>query len=114
MILLKTVKNLSAYGVPELKGSRIVRIVEKPKIAPSPYAVIGIYFYDNEVFRIIKTLRPSGRGELEITDVNNSYIRRKQMRYGILSGHWADAGESIESWFQANLLMQQAKKQKTC
>jgi len=111
MILLKAVENLSAYGVPEFKGDRIVRIVEKPKEAPSPYAVIGIYFYDAQVFKIIKTLKPSGRGELEITDVNNSYLRRKQMNYGILQGHWADAGESIDSWFEANLMMQKERKQ---
>ncbi|MEW6516908.1 MAG: sugar phosphate nucleotidyltransferase [candidate division FCPU426 bacterium] len=112
MILLKAVENLSAYGVPQFKGERIERIIEKPKKAPSPYAVIGVYFYDNAVFKIIKTLSPSGRGELEITDVNNSYLRRKQMAYGILKGHWADAGESIDSWFAANLLARETHQNK--
>ncbi|MCD4813030.1 NTP transferase domain-containing protein [bacterium] len=112
MILLKEVDNLSAYGVPQFKGDKIVKIIEKPKKAPSPYAVIGIYFYDRSVFKIIKTLKPSGRGELEITDVNNAYIRRKQMACGVLKGHWADAGESIDSWFEANLMARNEKKNK--
>lgn len=112
MILLKAVENLSAYGVPKFKGPKIERIIEKPKQAPSPYAVIGIYFYDHTVFQIVKTLKPSGRGELEITDVNNSYVRRGQMTHGILRGHWADAGESIESWFEANLMAREERRQK--
>lgn len=110
MILLKTVKNLSAYGVPKFKGDRIERIIEKPKKAPSPYAVIGIYFYDAAVFKVVKTLKPSGRGELEITDVNNSYLRRGHMAHGILRGHWADAGESIDSWFEANLMAREERR----
>lgn len=112
MILLKAVKNLSAYGVPKFRGGRIERILEKPKKAPSPYAVIGIYFYDASVFKIVKTLKPSGRGELEITDVNNSYLRRGQMAHGILHGHWADAGESIDSWFEANLMAREERRNK--
>ena len=110
MILLKKVGNLSAYGVPKFKGSRIEKIIEKPSCPPSPYAVIGIYFYHPSVFKIIKTLKPSGRGELEITDVNNAYLRRKQMTYGIVQGHWADAGESIDSWFEANLMAQKQRE----
>ncbi|MBN1595478.1 NTP transferase domain-containing protein [candidate division FCPU426 bacterium] len=112
MILLKAVENLSAYGVPQFKGERIIKIVEKPKAPPSPYAVIGVYFYDAQVFKIIKTLKPSRRGELEITDVNNHYIRRRQMQYGILQGHWADAGESIDSWFEANVMLQRERRLK--
>lgn len=112
MILLKAVDNLSAYGVPKFKGAAIEKIIEKPKKAPSPYAVIGIYLYDASVFRIIKTLKPSGRGELEITDVNNSYISKKRMHYGILPGHWADAGESIDSWFEANLMAREERKKR--
>ena len=104
MILLKAVANPSAYGVAEFAGERIARIVEKPKHPPSDLAVVGIYMYDAGVFRIIKTLKPSRRGELEITDVNNAYLKRRRMDYDVLPGHWADAGESIESWFQANLL----------
>jgi glucose-1-phosphate thymidylyltransferase len=105
MVLLKALDDPRSYGVPVFQGSRIVRIDEKPAKPASPYAVIGAYFYDPGVFKIIKTLKPSKRGELEITDVNNAYLRRGQMKYGILSGHWADAGESLESWFEANLLM---------
>lgn len=104
MVLLKELVDPRAYGVPEFKGSRIARILEKPKTPPSLYAVIGIYFYDGDVFRIIRTLKPSRRGELEITDVNNAYLRRRQLAHEVLRGHWADAGESIESWFAANLL----------
>jgi glucose-1-phosphate thymidylyltransferase len=74
--------------------------------------VIGIYFYDASVFKIVKTLKPSGRGELEITDVNNSYLRRGQMAHGILHGHWADAGESIDSWFEANLMAREERRNK--
>jgi glucose-1-phosphate thymidylyltransferase len=96
-ILLKEVENPKAYGVVELKNNKIVRILEKPKNPPSNLAVIGIYMYDNDVYKIIKTLKPSGRGELEITDVNNSYIRKKQMEYDTLDGWWSDAGETIDS-----------------
>ncbi len=109
MILLKEVENPSAYGVPEFKGERIDRINEKPKNPSSPFAVIGIYFYDASVFKIIKTLKPSRRGELEITDVNNAYLKRRQMTYEVLKHHWADAGECIDSWFQANLMARQQK-----
>lgn len=111
MVLLKELEDPRSYGVPVLQGSHIKEIVEKPKNPPSPYAVIGIYFYDPSVFKIIKTLKPSRRGELEITDVNNAYIRRKQMTYQVLKSHWADAGESIESWFAANLLAREQRCQ---
>lgn len=110
MMLLKEVDNPSAYGVPQFKGARVEKIVEKPKVPPSDYAVIGIYFFDPSVFKIIKTLKPSNRGELEITDVNNAYLRKKQMSYEVLKHHWADAGESIDSWYQANLMARQQKK----
>lgn len=109
MMLLKEVDNPKAYGVPQFKGSRIEKIVEKPKDPPSDFAIIGIYFYDASVFKIIKTLKPSKRGELEITDVNNAYINRRQMAHDVLKHHWADAGESIDSWFQANLMARQQK-----
>lgn len=108
-ILLKEVANPKAYGVPQFSGTRIEKILEKPKQPPSPYAVIGIYFYDSQVFNIINSLKPSARNELEITDVNNAYLRKKQMSYGVLQSHWADAGESIESWFAANLLAREQK-----
>jgi glucose-1-phosphate thymidylyltransferase len=112
MILLKEVENPRSYGVPLFKGKQILRIIEKPENPPSPYAVIGIYFYDETVFRIIKTLKPSKRGELEITDVNNAYLRRGRMSYGVLQDHWADAGESIDSWFQANLMAREMLSKK--
>ncbi len=103
MLLLHPVSDPKAYGVPSLRDGKIVKIVEKPRRPPSGYAVVGIYCYDAQVFRIIRTLKPSHRGELEITDVNNAYLRRHQMTYEVLRGKWADAGESIDSWFAANL-----------
>ncbi len=105
-ILLKEVTDPSRFGVPELRGDRIVRIEEKPKEPKSKYAVIGIYFYDQSVFDIIKTLKPSNRGELEITDVNNWYIERGVMTWDILEGWWADAG-TFESLIRSNNLVSQ-------
>ena len=101
-IIIKRVKNPKDYGVAELKGNKIIRIVEKPKRPKSNYAVLGIYMYDNQVFEIIRTLRPSRRGELEITDVNNAYIGRDSLTYSILEGYWADAGASIDALLEAN------------
>jgi len=100
-ILLKKVTDPQRFGVPELDGRRVVRIEEKPKEPKSDYAVIGIYMYDSEVFKIIKTLKPSGRGELEITDVNNHYLRQGRLGYGELAGYWTDAG-TFESLALAN------------
>lgn len=91
-ILLQQVPDPKRYGVAELYGNQIVSIEEKPKEPKSEYAVTGIYMYDSNVFDIIQTLKPSGRGELEITDVNNEYIARKQLTYDILKGWWTDAG----------------------
>ncbi len=101
-IMLKKVENPKDYGVAELKGKRIVNIIEKPKKPKSNYAVLGIYMYDNEVFDVIKTLKPSKRGELEITDVNNAYIKKGNLTYSILEGYWADAGASIDALLEAN------------
>ena len=98
MIFLKKVKNPREYGVAEISGRKVVNIVEKPKIPRSDLAVIGAYMYDNKVFDIVKTLKPSRRGELEITDVNNAYIREGLMTYEMLTGGWADAGESIDAY----------------
>ncbi len=103
-ILLKEVKDPQRFGVPTLDGRRVVRIDEKPKEPASSYAVTGIYFYDAQVFEIIKTLKPSGRGELEITDVNNAYIQKGQLTWDVLDGWWTDAG-TIESLFAANQLV---------
>jgi glucose-1-phosphate thymidylyltransferase len=91
-ILLKKVPDPQRFGVPEIDGDRIVRIQEKPKDPKSDFAVIGIYFYDNTVFDVIKTLKPSDRGELEITDVNNHYIEKGNMTWSELDGWWTDAG----------------------
>ena len=99
-ILLKEVPDPERFGVPVLDGDRVVRVVEKPEIPPSPYAVTGIYMYDQRVFDIIRNLRPSQRGELEITDVNNQYIEWDEMTYEILEGWWTDAG-TIESLLRA-------------
>ena len=105
-ILLKEVTDPQRFGVPELRGDQIVRIEEKPKKPKSNYAVIGIYFYDAAVFDIIKTLKPSNRGELEISDVNNRYIEKGLMTWGLLEGWWTDAG-TFESLLRANQLVAQ-------
>jgi len=105
-ILLKKVPDPQRFGVPMLKGDRITRIEEKPKQPKSQYAVIGIYLYDATVFEMIKTLQPSGRGELEITDVNNRYIEKGLMTWDILEGWWTDAG-TFESLLRANQLVAQ-------
>lgn len=91
-ILIQEVLDPQRFGVAELSGDMIVSIEEKPLEPKSNYAVTGIYMYDRRVFDIVKTLRPSGRGELEITDVNNAYIEAKQLTYDILQGWWTDAG----------------------
>jgi glucose-1-phosphate thymidylyltransferase len=105
-ILLKEVPDPERFGVPELNEDRIIRIEEKPREPKSQYAVIGIYLYDNDVFNIIKTLKPSRRGELEITDVNNGYIEKGLMTWDILEGWWTDAG-TFESLLRANQLVAQ-------
>jgi glucose-1-phosphate thymidylyltransferase len=103
-IFLKEVPDPERFGVPELRGDRVVRIEEKPRRPRSRYAVTGIYFYDAAVFDIIRTLKPSARNELEITDVNNWYIRHGRLRYAILDGWWTDAG-TFESLFRASQLV---------
>jgi len=102
-ILLKQVEDPQRYGVAELQGSNILSIEEKPQVPKSNYCVTGIYMYDSRVFNIIKTLKPSGRGELEITDVNNAYIAEGALSYAILNGWWTDAG-TFESLLKANEL----------
>ncbi len=103
-LLLKKVPNPQRFGVAQISDTRVIRIDEKPKKPESDYAVTGIYFYDATVFDIIRTLKPSGRGELEITDVNNAYIARGQLAYDILDGWWTDAG-TFESLSKANELV---------
>jgi glucose-1-phosphate thymidylyltransferase len=105
-ILLSRVEDtthLRHLGVPELDGDgRVRRIVEKPEDPPSEFAVTGIYFYDPSVFEVIPTLVPSGRGELEITDVNNWFVSQGTMEYDVLEGFWGDAGESIDAYYEVN------------
>lgn len=91
-ILLKEVQDPSRYGVPELEGDKIISIEEKPSHPKSQFAVTGIYMFDASVFGIIRTLKPSKRGELEITDVNNEYIKNGLLMYEKLQGWWTDAG----------------------
>ncbi|HEV2764282.1 MAG TPA: sugar phosphate nucleotidyltransferase [Pyrinomonadaceae bacterium] len=105
-ILLKKVPDPQRFGVPELDGRRVVRVEEKPQRPKSDYAVIGIYMYDSAVFDIIRTLKPSDRGELEITDVNNAYIERDEMTWDELEGWWTDAG-TFESLLHASNLVAQ-------
>jgi glucose-1-phosphate thymidylyltransferase len=103
-ILLKKVPDPNRFGVPELDGDRVLRIEEKPEDPKSDFAVIGIYMYDATVFDIVRTLKPSGRGELEITDVNNAYIERGTMTWEKLDGWWTDAG-TFESLLLASNLV---------
>jgi glucose-1-phosphate thymidylyltransferase len=103
-ILLKKVHDPQRFGVPELAGDRVIQIEEKPKNPKSDYAVIGIYFFDNTVFDVIKTLKPSDRGELEITDVNNHFINQGTMTWGELEGWWTDAGTFESLLYASNLV----------
>jgi glucose-1-phosphate thymidylyltransferase len=103
-IHLSPVENPQRFGVPVIEGDRIERIEEKPAKPASPYAVTGIYMYDSTVFEIIKSLKPSDRGELEITDVNNAYIERGEMTFEVLDGWWTDAG-TFESLLAATNLV---------
>jgi glucose-1-phosphate thymidylyltransferase len=100
-------EHLRHLGVPELDDGRVVKIHEKPEEPPSSFAVTGIYFYDPSVFEIIPQLEPSGRGELEITDVNNWFIDQGTMQYDILEGFWGDAGESIDAYYAVNDFVRQ-------
>ncbi len=103
-IFLKEVPNPHEFGVAVLEGDKVTGIIEKPDEPPTDFAVIGIYMYDNTVFDICSQLEPSARGELEITDVNNEYIRRGTMTYEILEGWWADCG-SFEALLKSNILV---------
>ncbi|MFD1885686.1 sugar phosphate nucleotidyltransferase [Paenibacillus wenxiniae] len=104
-LLLQQVQDPQRFGVAELEGERIVSIEEKPKNPKSDFAVTGIYMFDSQVFDIVKTLKPSDRGELEITDVNNAYITRGELSFDILQGWWTDAGTHA-SLARANELAQ--------
>ncbi len=108
-IFLKEVPDAQRFGVAEIKGNQILSIEEKPKKPKSKYAVTGLYIYDAGVFSVIQTLKPSGRGELEITDVNNDYVNKGKMGFSILDGFWSDAG-TFESLLKAGILVQKYKK----
>ncbi|MGH7803626.1 MAG: sugar phosphate nucleotidyltransferase, partial [Candidatus Binatia bacterium] len=103
-LLLKKVPDPERFGVPQLRGEKVVKIIEKPKKPPSRFAVTGIYFYDGTVFDRVRRVKPSKRGELEITDVNNLFIESDEMTYEILRGWWTDAG-TFESLHRASQLV---------
>lgn len=111
MIFLKEVPDARRFGVVEIKGGRILSIEEKPEKPKSNFAVTGLYMYDANVFDIIKTLKPSDRGELEITDVNNEYIRKGLMNFSILGGYWSDAG-TFDSLLRAGLMVKRHNAEK--
>jgi len=104
-LLLKQVEDPQRFGVVRFDGDRIAEIIEKPSDPPSDFAVTGLYLYDSDVFDICRTLKPSGRGELEITDVNNEYLRRGDLTHDVLDGWWTDAG-TFESLFRAMCLVE--------
>jgi glucose-1-phosphate thymidylyltransferase len=109
-LLLKQVPDPDRFGVAEIREGKVLGIEEKPKEPKSDYAITGIYFYDASVFDIIRTLKPSGRGELEITDVNNCYLREGQLACDILEGWWTDAG-TFESLMRASELVRREPAQ---
>jgi glucose-1-phosphate thymidylyltransferase len=108
-ILLSEVSDPQRFGVPVIEDDRIVRIEEKPATPKSSYAVIGVYMYDNRVFDIITTLKPSGRGELEITDVNNAYIEAGDLTWEVIDGWWTDAG-TFDSLLRASNLVAEMRE----
>jgi len=110
-IFLKKVPDAHRFGVAELNGDKVIGIEEKPREPKSSFAVTGLYIYSNNVFKIIKTLKPSARGELEITDVNNYFVNNGTMEYRILDGFWSDAG-TFESLLRAGVLIQKHSKNK--
>lgn len=102
-VLLKEVADPHHFGVARLENNKVVEIIEKPKDPPSNLAVIGCYFYDSNVWNILPNLKPSRRNELEITDVNNEYIKRECLSYGILNGFWLDSGSSFQHLLKASM-----------
>lgn len=108
-VFLKEVPDPQRFGVAEIKGNKIISIEEKPKAPKTNYAVTGLYMYDAGVFDIIKKLRPSQRGELEITDVNNEYIKNRSMTFSVLKGFWSDAG-TFDSLYRATTLLREKEQ----
>jgi glucose-1-phosphate thymidylyltransferase len=111
-VLLKEVPDPERFGVPEIVAERIIRIDEKPVVPKSTYAVTGVYFYDQRAFDYIRTLKPSARNELEITDVNNAYVEAGDLCYDILSGWWTDAGQFESLHLAANLVAAERERSK--
>ncbi|MFH1753249.1 MAG: sugar phosphate nucleotidyltransferase [Candidatus Omnitrophota bacterium] len=111
-ILVQRAADPERFGVVEIKGDKIVSIVEKPKKPKSDFIVTGIYMYDRQVFDIIKTLKPSGRGELEITDVNNAYLKKGELCYETLEGWWSDSG-TFDSLLKVNNLVAEKERKKS-
>lgn len=109
-VLVKEVSDPERFGVASVRNGRVVRIVEKPETPESRYAVTGCYMYDARVFDIVRTLKPSGRGELEITDVNNAYLEAGELEYDVLSGWWQDAGSSFEAYARAQVLVREQRQ----
>jgi glucose-1-phosphate thymidylyltransferase len=107
-IFLKEVPDPQRFGVADVRDGKIAGIEEKPKKPKSKYAVTGVYMYDEQVWKVIKTLKPSGRGELEITDVNNFYVKQGTLTYEVLEGFWSDAG-TFESLLRSNNLVAETK-----
>jgi glucose-1-phosphate thymidylyltransferase len=105
VVVLAPVDDPTQYGIAVMDGDRITRIVEKPAVPAGNLAVTGLYLYDDRVFDIVRSLRPSGRGELEITDVNNRYLEAGELRHERISGYWIDCGESIPMLFRAAQLV---------
>ncbi len=112
-ILLKKVSNPSDYGVAELEGNRVVSIEEKPERPRSSYAVIGVYMFDSFAFEIIDSLEPSARGELEVTDINNAYLKENKLHADIIDGWWADSGCSIDGLLQAGIMAKSLRREHT-
>ena len=110
-VLLKKVEDPARFGVATLKAGKIVAIEEKPKNPKSDLAVTGVYMYDERVFDIVKTLKPSKRGELEITDVNNAYLRKDQLEFDVLKGWWTDSG-TFDSLLHANQLVAEMRQKR--
>lgn len=104
-VLVRKVHDPERFGVVEIENNKVISIEEKPKKPKSNLAITGIYFYDKNVFKIVKTLKPSKRGELEISDVNNAYLRKGKLSFDLLSGWWSDAG-TFESLEKASLLVE--------
>ena len=109
-IFLKAMAHPESYGVPRFEGEKIVEILEKPKVPPSPYAVTGCYMYSPAVFEVIKGVEPSARGELEISSVNDHYVKKNTLTHTLLEGFWGDCGESIDGMMQVARFIQENTK----